>query len=385
MRLNRIHIKGFKDPERIVDLEFSKTPISVVYGENGCGKTTLLRVLHGIFKQDEEILKKENIQEVEIEFEAKGEVIFNKIIIGKENTNWGINAGKLSNSKSILFGIHRGIPENYKGGEFFTTKLTPSDSMLNKYELDQGNIKISNHDNHHLKKPFTTTTQLKRAIISQYNKGQDAISKKVKDAYFNTIANAVYDNKPYNLPDNFWSKFEQRKDFLKKAVEQSDPSQLRTLLDRLLKDENPRESPIPNSRILRALLVNMLDKAEEDNIELKSITKLMEMFNDHLYGDKKLVVNSEEAYIALPRGRRHELDDLSSGERHLLSFLTLFLIINRGRDFYLIDEPEISLSMKWQRELLPLLSELSPNSQIIAATHSPSIANRNTQYLVELV
>ena len=90
-------------------------------------------------------------------------------------------------------------------------------------------------------------------------------------------------------------------------------------------------------------------------------------------------------FISLPRGRRHGLDELSSGERHLLSFLTLFLIICRGRDFYLIDEPEISLSMKWQRELLPLLSELSPNSQIIVATHSPSIANRNSDYLVELV
>jgi predicted ATP-binding protein involved in virulence len=41
--------------------------------------------------------------------------------------------------------------------------------------------------------------------------------------------------------------------------------------------------------------------------------------------------------------------------------------------------------MKWQRELLPLLSRINPNTQIIVATHSPAIAHKHTEYLVELV
>ena len=38
----------------------------------------------------------------------------------------------------------------------------------------------------------------------------------------------------------------------------------------------------------------------------------------------------------------------------------------------------------WQRKLLPLLSELAPNAEIIVASHSPSIAKENSNYLVEL-
>ena len=38
---------------------------------------------------------------------------------------------------------------------------------------------------------------------------------------------------------------------------------------------------------------------------------------------------------------------------------------------FLIDEPELHLHPKWQRHVLPALQRLLPNSQIIAATHSP--------------
>jgi predicted ATPase len=98
-----------------------------------------------------------------------------------------------------------------------------------------------------------------------------------------------------------------------------------------------------------------------------------------------LVVTDETAFIELDANSQHSLEKLSSGERHLLTFLTLFLIIGRTRTFFIIDEPEISLNMKWQRELLPLLSELCPQAQIIVATHSPSIAHKKSNYLAELI
>jgi predicted ATPase len=133
------------------------------------------------------------------------------------------------------------------------------------------------------------------------------------------------------------------------------------------------------------LILNLLAKSEEENIALKAVNALVFHFNKRLARGKQLVVNSEKTYIQLPEGGQHDLSDLSSGERHLLSFLALFLIIARGRNFFLIDEPEISMSMMWQRELLPLLSELSPESQIIVATHSPEIADGNTSFLKKLV
>jgi predicted ATPase len=160
------------------------------------------------------------------------------------------------------------------------------------------------------------------------------------------------------------------------------------LLKSFIQIENPKsaiEAKPYNNNIFKSLILNLLAKSEEENIALKAVNALVFHFNKRLARGKQLVVNSEKTYIQLPEGGQHELSELSSGERHLLSFLALFLIIARGRNFFLIDEPEISMSMMWQRELLPLLSELSPESQIIVATHSPEIADGNTSFLKKLV
>ncbi|GBQ13317.1 hypothetical protein CFR78_14335 [Komagataeibacter rhaeticus] len=37
------------------------------------------------------------------------------------------------------------------------------------------------------------------------------------------------------------------------------------------------------------------------------------------------------------------------------------------------DEPELSLHIDWQENLVPSLKKINPNSQVIFATHSPDI------------
>jgi len=53
-------------------------------------------------------------------------------------------------------------------------------------------------------------------------------------------------------------------------------------------------------------------------------------------------------------------------------------------DFILLDEPEISLDIEWQEKLLATISKLAPNSQIIVASHSPSIMGDYFDESVEL-
>jgi predicted ATP-dependent endonuclease of OLD family len=51
----------------------------------------------------------------------------------------------------------------------------------------------------------------------------------------------------------------------------------------------------------------------------------------------------------------------------------------------LIDEPEISLHIDWQRELIKSIQTLSPNLQLILATHSPEImAEVDDKYIHQL-
>ena len=44
-----------------------------------------------------------------------------------------------------------------------------------------------------------------------------------------------------------------------------------------------------------------------------------------------------------------------------------------GRELLLIDEPELSLHIDWQRDLLARMSGLAEGKQLIVATHAPEI------------
>lgn len=67
------------------------------------------------------------------------------------------------------------------------------------------------------------------------------------------------------------------------------------------------------------------------------------------------------------------IDKLSSGEKQLLLILTTVFLQEERPAVLLMDEPEISLHIAWQDELVAVLRRLNPNCQIILTTHSPNI------------
>jgi predicted ATPase len=75
---------------------------------------------------------------------------------------------------------------------------------------------------------------------------------------------------------------------------------------------------------------------------------------------------------SVPEGRRISLDALSSGEKQMISlFAKMYLY--PGRKVVLIDEPELSLSIDWQRDILVDVLSAPLCGQLIAITHSPFV------------
>ncbi|MEX3776193.1 AAA family ATPase [Pseudomonas sp. MYb118] len=65
--------------------------------------------------------------------------------------------------------------------------------------------------------------------------------------------------------------------------------------------------------------------------------------------------------------------NLSKGEKTLLCLL-LAAYLNKDKDtVFLLDEPDLSLHIKWQKQLLKSLRALAPKSQFIISTHSPAM------------
>ena len=71
-KIKQIRIDGFKSKNRIVEIDFStKDNLTILFGDNGCGKTTFLRVIHAILSRDDNILMEENVKKIDILIEAK--------------------------------------------------------------------------------------------------------------------------------------------------------------------------------------------------------------------------------------------------------------------------------------------------------------------------
>ncbi|MEI4767821.1 AAA family ATPase [Acinetobacter nosocomialis] len=77
--------------------------------------------------------------------------------------------------------------------------------------------------------------------------------------------------------------------------------------------------------------------------------------------------------------------DLSKGEKNLLTLL-LLAFSNKDKDtIFLLDEPDLSMHIGWQKKLIKTLINLAPNSKFIIATHSPAmITNIPNQKILNL-
>ena len=88
--------------------------------------------------------------------------------------------------------------------------------------------------------------------------------------------------------------------------------------------------------------------------------------------------------ILFPNGRRAGLSVLSSGERHVLTLLFSATHMSLMDGVLLIDEPELSLHVDWQRIILRELSKQAGDRQIIACTHAPEVTAEHRDAMIKL-
>ena len=82
--------------------------------------------------------------------------------------------------------------------------------------------------------------------------------------------------------------------------------------------------------------------------------------------------------------RQLSLTSLSSGEKQLLILLTESLLQQKQPYVFIADEPELSLHIEWQRNLISSIRRLNPQAQIIFATHAPEIAGNYSNRLINM-
>ncbi len=144
-------------------------------------------------------------------------------------------------------------------------------------------------------------------------------------------------------------------------------------------------------RITREVLAPYVEALSLRFSQLQPLYDLIDTLVSHLnrYLKPKSVNFSlqEGLNILSPKGDQLSPGMLSSGERHLLLITCAACLATERRCLFIVDEPEISLNVVWQRNLLGTLLEISRASEVqfLLASHSIALITQHREHVAELV
>ncbi|MGM7911301.1 AAA family ATPase [Yersinia enterocolitica] len=421
MKLLSIYILGFQSLNRAAYVEFADGDVSVIYGDNGCGKTTFLKLIHSILKRDDESLANENVLYVDVFYEKNNgerenvrvkqirEEVEDGII--KDSYDWSelINS-ELVDCTSLSLGVERGVTSESLKVEpvdilrfithpeyrslFAKTDIHSFSERMSMFLKRNQNSRRRNKkddmdlDVKHVFLQNIKMTNIENMLVERYLLARNIATERIQNALFDTLAIAVDANKTsedIEMPSNFENDVYKNKERIIEALDDGFENNFKNHVVNILSSIQSESdvNKILQNQLLRKLVMNMTRELKVEKQLLSSINILVDVFNSFLVGEKKLIINKQEIYVEIEDSNL-SIGALSSGERHILTFLSLVIIAGRGRDILIIDEPEISLNIKWQRTLLSLLQELVPETQIIVASHSPIISKKSPNSLVKL-
>lgn len=131
------------------------------------------------------------------------------------------------------------------------------------------------------------------------------------------------------------------------------------------------EHRFKSSPLLRRVVSIIEQIQRETELLAEPKTKIQGLITRLVSGPKSVEFTTDEIRVFSSRDEPIKLSSLSSGEQQLLRIAVAALSI--GSSSLLIDEPELSMHIDWQRHLLDELNSLNPDMQLIAASHSPEI------------
>ena len=143
-------------------------------------------------------------------------------------------------------------------------------------------------------------------------------------------------------------------------------------------------------KIIYTVLNPYIEGIEARLDALEEIYKLLNIFTDTLsafFLDKEVEFRLNEGIVIKTNGDKLNQNLLSSGEKHLLMLFCNTFPAREGTSIFIIDEPEISLNVKWQRKLIHSLLDLTYGKQVqfIFATHSIELLTQYKTNVAKLI
>lgn len=129
------------------------------------------------------------------------------------------------------------------------------------------------------------------------------------------------------------------------------------------------------NKYLLNLIGRLIDSYEKQYAYDERVKKFVSVCNGYLNG-KSFIYDESNLELGIFRDNTKtpiSIQNLSSGEKQVISLFSKLYLEETENCFILFDEPELSLSIKWQSKFLPDIMDSGKCSTLIAVTHSPFI------------
>jgi len=140
--------------------------------------------------------------------------------------------------------------------------------------------------------------------------------------------------------------------------------------------------------LVNKFIENLVQEYDKQRYFEEQIKKFVEACNKYLFG-KCFLYNPADASVKVFRKDvkgnilydegNIELSCFSSGEKQLVALMSCLYLEEKQKYILLYDEPETSISIFWQEELLSDIMDSGNVDQMIVVTHSPYIFKKNPE------
>lgn len=147
-----------------------------------------------------------------------------------------------------------------------------------------------------------------------------------------------------------------------------------------IKDENS-ENLSESDKVISHFISKLIKLNEDQTENEKLIREFTNVCNNYLIG-KKIIFNQLDFTIKIYHtdenwqiigNKNIPFDALSSGEKQIVSLFSHLYLSDNNKSIIIIDEPELSLSVSWQRKFLEDIVHARNCIGLFCVTHSPFI------------
>ena len=423
-RLQKIEIEGLFETDN-VSLEFTDAATTILYGTNGAGKSTVLRIINHILSEDDHLLSQEPFKSATVTLSKNEQIFVNnkkseitEAIGGKQGKPIPYKNMADSLNKFSVYMRRHGLTQARDGTyrdpsdkpveqsklnelkrkfQFFVYQQNEVSSDLRKITLPTNLIKsdrlspIEIRSLESRSRPLEMMSpQLRHAIAGESQPIVQNICAKIKNEI--SEAREISRQKSSELDAAFLTKFLKESEMPDISAEKRAgmKNDLQRLHERLTAcslatasvADVPNELSNKHQKLLDIYLEDLLAKASATKNQLDKLELFLSILNNKLV-DKTAKLSAVDGLEITRKENLVPLDKLSSGEQHLIVLFYNLIFKTTSGGVCLIDEPEISLNVSWQTQFITDIIDVARVSpqQYIIATHSPQIVSTHAELL----